>query len=94
MRDCDCITIYNVVTPDGNGKNDTWEIKNIHLYPNAEVKVFNRWGKLVYIKNKGYDNSWDGKFEGSLLDSGDYYYVVNLNMGNYPPYTGPIKILK
>jgi gliding motility-associated-like protein len=94
MKDCDCITIYNVVTPDGNGKNDKWEIKNIHLYPNAEVKVFNRWGKLVYTKSNGYDNSWDGKFEGSLLDSGDYYYVVNLNLGNYPPYTGPVKILK
>jgi gliding motility-associated-like protein len=94
MNDCDCITIYNVITPDGNGKNDTWEIKNIHLYPLAEVKVFNRWGTLVYSADNGYDNSWDGSYNGNLLDSGDYYYVVILNYKDYPPYTGPIKILK
>lgn len=94
MNDCDCIIIYNVITPDGNGKNDTWEIKNIHLYPKAEVRVYNRWGKLVYSKTNGYDNSWDGKCEGNVLSSGDYYYVVNLNVENYPTYTGPVKILK
>ena len=94
MKDCDCITIYNVITPDGNGKNDTWKIENIDLYPKAEVKVFNRWGTLVYSKSNGYDNSWDGKYNGSLLDSGDYYYVVILNSRDYPPYTGPLKILK
>lgn len=94
MKDCDCIIIYNVVTPDGNGKNDTWQIKNIHLYPQAEVRIFNRWGKMVYTKTGGYDNSWDGKYEGDLLDSGDYYYVVILNAREYPPYTGPVKILK
>jgi gliding motility-associated-like protein len=94
LTDCDCIVIYNVVTPDGNGKNDTWQIKNIDLYPNASVQVFNRWGKMVYSKDNGYNNDWDGKSEGDLLDSGDYYYVVKLNMRNYPPYTGPVKILK
>ena len=94
MKDCDCIIIYNVITPDGNGKNDTWKIENIHLYPQAEIKVFNRWGTMVYSKSNGYDNSWDGKYNGSLLDSGDYYYVVILNLRDYPPYTGPLKILK
>ncbi len=85
-----CIIIYNVITPDGNGKNDTWIIKNIHLYPDAEVQVFNRWGKMVFSKSNGYDDSWDG----DDLNSGDYYYVVKLNYGDYPPYTGPLKILK
>ncbi|MFH2094150.1 MAG: gliding motility-associated C-terminal domain-containing protein, partial [Bacteroidota bacterium] len=94
MINCGCITIYNVITPDGNGKNDNWIIKNIHLYPDAEVQVFNRWGKLVFSASAGYDNSWDGTSEGKELDSGDYYYVVILNMGDYPPYTGPVKILK
>jgi gliding motility-associated-like protein len=94
MKDCDCIIIYNVITPDGNGKNDTWKIENINLYPQAEVKVFNRWGTLVFSKSNGYDNSWDGKYNGNLLDSGDYYYVVILNARDYPPYTGPLKILK
>lgn len=94
MLNEDCIVIYNVITPDGNGKNDVWEIRNIHLYPDADVAVFNRWGEQVFSAKNGYDNTWDGKYKGSYLNSGDYYYVVNLNIGDYPPYTGPIKILK
>ncbi|HBS88923.1 MAG: hypothetical protein A2W91_05720 [Bacteroidetes bacterium GWF2_38_335] len=94
LNDIDCIVIYNVVTPDGNGKNDVWEIKNIHLYPDCSVAVYNRWGKQVFSSDKGYDNLWDCTSDGKLLESGDYYYIINLNFGNYPPYTGPVKILK
>ncbi|MBL4625162.1 MAG: gliding motility-associated C-terminal domain-containing protein [Flavobacteriales bacterium] len=94
LLDRDCIIIHNVITPDGNGKNDVWEIKNIDLYPECDVSVFNRWGQLVYSAENGYDNSWDGTYNGEPLTSGNYYYIVNLNMGNYPPYTGPIKVLK
>lgn len=94
LKDVDCIVIYNVLTPDGNGKNDLWEIKNIELYPECTISVLNRWGKEIFSAGPGYDNSWDGKSDGKLLESGDYYYIVNLNFGNYPPYTGPVKILK
>lgn len=94
LMDIDCIIINNVITPDGNDKNDTWIIENIHLYPNCDVSVFDRWGNQVYYAGPGYDNSWDATQNGALLDSGDYYYVVNLNIGNYRPYTGPLKVLK
>jgi gliding motility-associated-like protein len=94
LNDIDCIIINNVITPDANGKNDTWIIKNIHLYPDCDVKVINRWGKTVFEKTGGYDNTWDATFDGEILDSGDYYYIVNLNIGNYPPYTGPLKVIK
>lgn len=94
LLDEDCIVIYNVITPDENGKNDVWEIKNIQLYPNCDVAIFNRWGEEVFSSKAGYNNTWGGMYNGELLNSGDYYYVVNLNTGAYPPYTGPIKILK
>ncbi|MBU0764215.1 MAG: gliding motility-associated C-terminal domain-containing protein, partial [Bacteroidetes bacterium] len=69
------------------------KIENIHLYPGCEVSVFDRWGKLVF-SDTGYDNSWDGTCDGEELNNGDFYYVVTLNKGNYPPYTGPLKIIK
>lgn len=94
LNDVDCIIINNVITPDGNGKNDTWIIKNIDLYPDCDVKVIDRWGNAVFEQTGGYDNSWDATSDGNVLNSGDYYYIVNLNMGDYPPYTGPLKILK
>lgn len=93
VNDIDCITINNVITPDGNGKNDTWIIENIDLYPECEVFVYDRWGKLVY-SSTAYDNSWNGTCEGKDLNNTEFYYVVTLNSGSYPTYTGPIKLIK
>jgi len=94
LTDIDCITINNVITPDGNGKNDYWIIDNIDLYPDCEVSVFDRWGNIVFSKSGGYDNLWNADYKGNLLNSGDYYYIVNLNKDNYKIYTGPVKIIK
>ncbi|MBB1141046.1 gliding motility-associated C-terminal domain-containing protein, partial [Myroides sp. WP-1] len=83
------IVIYNLVTPDGDGKNDYFIIDNIKKYPNNTVEIYNRWGVRVY-ETKGYDPSGDGSsnvFRGysegrvtvdknKKLPSGTYYYVV------------------
>ena len=66
----------NLLTPDGDGVNDRWIIQNIKFYPNNEVSVFDRAGRLIYYK-KGYNNDWDGMLNGNLLDEGTYYYTVN-----------------
>ncbi|PLX02648.1 MAG: hypothetical protein C0594_11685 [Marinilabiliales bacterium] len=94
ILDIDCITINNVITPDGNNKNDTWIIENIDLYPMCDVFVYDRWGKQVFASTGGYDNSWGATSGGKILDNGDYYYVVSLNTGSYPTYKGPLKIMK
>ena len=47
--------------------NDTWQIKNIDLFPNAEVFVFTRWGKLVFHSKNLAANPWNGTFEGALI---------------------------
>ncbi|RYE12887.1 MAG: T9SS type B sorting domain-containing protein [Sphingobacteriales bacterium] len=62
--------IPNIFTPNGDGQNDEF---NIGVLPaNTTVRVFNRWGKMVF-ESKNYDNSWNG---GELAD-GIYYYQVN-----------------
>ncbi|SMD18148.1 chondroitinase-B domain-containing protein [Pedobacter nyackensis] len=66
----------NILTPDGDGVNDRWIIQNIKLYPNNEVSVFDKAGRLVYYK-KGYNNEWDGMLNGNLLSEGTYYYMLN-----------------
>jgi gliding motility-associated-like protein len=69
----------NGFTPNADGTNDTWVIKNILMYPNNTVKVFNRWGNLVYEK-AGYENDWTGVgLSGKLLPASSYYFVVNSN---------------
>jgi len=81
----------NVITPNGDGKNDYWVIRNIDLYPANNVKVYDKAGKLVYSKT-GYNNDWNGYYNGSPLVQGTYIYVVDLGTGI--PYKGVISIVR
>ncbi len=68
------LATYNIITPDGDGKNDTFVIDNATLYPDNELAVFSRWGREVY-RRKNYDNSWNG----GDLSAGTYYYLFTAN---------------
>ncbi len=79
------ILVYNALSPNGDGRNDTLIIRGIESIPNNELVIFNRWGQEVYRK-KGYDNSWGGDSEGRVtvnsdaqLPVGTYYYVLEIN---------------
>lgn len=72
--------IPNAFTPDGNGKNDTWEIKALAAYPQAQVWVFNRLGELVFASN-GATDYWDGNFKGKKAVAGTYVYMIDLKNG-------------
>ncbi|OQP54570.1 hypothetical protein A4H97_21615 [Niastella yeongjuensis] len=74
------ITANNVLTPNGDGKNDKWVVKNIEQYPDNEVKIFDRAGRLVY-SHRNYNNDWDGKVNGNPLAEGTYYYIIIFNKG-------------
>ena len=74
------IGIPNVFSPNGDGMHETWVITNISKYPGVSVKVFNRYGQLVY-NSIGYGNAWDGKFNGSPLPFGTYFYVIEPGNG-------------
>ncbi len=89
------IIIPNGVSPNSDGKNDTWILDFKEDFPNLEVSVFNRWGDLLFYDNAGYLVEWDGKYEGKELPVGTYYYTINLHNEFYPePFTGPITIMR
>ena len=71
------IVIPNTFTPNGDGINDTWNIKNLDSYPNCTVQIFNRWGQNVYT-SIGYGLPWDGTYRKAALPTGTYYYIINL----------------
>ncbi|MEE1944980.1 MBG domain-containing protein [Pedobacter sp. KR3-3] len=86
------INASNILTPNNDGYNDKWIIDNIDFYPNNEVTVFDRAGRIVY-KKKGYDNSWDGTVNGSPLSENTYYYVIDFGTSRLR-FKGYITILR
>ena len=83
--------IPNAFTPDGNGKNDRWEIKALAAYPKAKVLVFNRLGELVFASN-GATDYWDGTYKGKKAAAGTYVYVIDLK-NNSPVIKGEVLIV-
>ncbi|WP_316800828.1 CehA/McbA family metallohydrolase [Pedobacter frigidisoli] len=69
-----------LVTPNGDGYNDKFIIKNIDYYPNNKVTIFDKTGRVLYTKQT-YANDWDGMVNGSPLAEGTYYYIVDLGTG-------------
>lgn len=78
-----CLKIFNEFSPNDDGQNDTFYIDCISQYPDNQLEIFNRWGNLVYYK-KGYNNTWDGKADGSAktLPEGTYFYILDLGNGS------------
>ncbi|MES2376406.1 MAG: PKD domain-containing protein [Bacteroidota bacterium] len=82
----------NTFTPNNDGINDTWNIKYLDTYPTAVVEVFTRNGAKVYSSNN-YTVPWDGKYNGTVLPFGVYYYIINTKSGR-KPMTGSLTIIK
>jgi gliding motility-associated-like protein len=86
---CDTLFVPSGFSPNGDNINDYFVISQLEKYPNANLKIFNRWGALVYEKDK-YDNTWNGLSNSDLirmgeeLPDGTYYYVLDLKDGNDP----------
>ncbi|RYE20417.1 MAG: T9SS type B sorting domain-containing protein, partial [Sphingobacteriales bacterium] len=80
MEDFKALEATNVMSPNSDGTNDVFVIKNIEVYPNNDLKVFDRAGRIVFSA-KGYKNTWDATINGSPLTEGTYYYVVDFGDG-------------
>ncbi|WP_346321106.1 Calx-beta domain-containing protein [Chitinophaga sp. YIM B06452] len=63
----------NVITPNGDGKNEKLIIGGLEKYPGSRIQIFNRWGGQVYRSND-YRNDWDG----SNLNESTYYYILEV----------------
>ncbi|WP_333877902.1 T9SS type B sorting domain-containing protein [Flavobacterium sp.] len=65
----------NFFTPNGDGANDFWNIYYFDNQPNAKIYVFDRYGKLL-TQLSPQSPGWDGTYNGKLLPSTDYWFMV------------------
>lgn len=72
------IDIPTFFTPDGDGINDLWKPKNIEVFPNIVMTIFDRYGREVYKMLQNTDG-WDGFYNDANLPAGDYWYIIKLN---------------
>lgn len=72
--------IPNVITPNGDGINDSWNVSGFDNYPQAQIQIFDRYGKML-VNQKINDNkfSWNGTYLGRKLASSTYWYIIKLN---------------
>jgi len=70
------IAVPNAFTPNGDGKNDYWQIPYLESLPQFDVRVYNRYGQQVYHSANGIV-SWDGTVGGRPQASGTYVYVFD-----------------
>ena len=85
--------VPNVFSPNDDGVNDLWNIEDAFLFLDSEIKVYGRYGNLVF-KSVGYFDPWDGNnMNGNPLRDGTYFYVIKLRDG-IDPIKGTVSIIR
>lgn len=81
------LVLPNVITPNGDGKNETFTMANLRFYPGCRLEIYDRWGRQVFI-----DNDYSGTFSGVQLPAGTYMY--RLIQANLKERKGWLEIVK
>ncbi|MFV5688198.1 choice-of-anchor L domain-containing protein [Flavobacterium sp. ZT3R25] len=67
-------------TPNGDGYNDFWKIKNLDLMPKSTITIFDRYGKLLKeLRSTSF--GWNGNFNGYALPADDYWFNLTFEDG-------------
>ena len=75
------MVVNSGLSPNFDGINDYLTIEGLHLYPDNELIIFNRWGSEIF-KQKRYDGKWAGTFDGLPLPDGTYFYILKDGNGS------------
>ncbi len=67
----------NIFSPNGDGHNDSFSMKGYLKMKRFSIKIFNRWGEMVFASENPLEG-WDGKSGGELVQDGSYMYFLEL----------------
>lgn len=88
------IYIPAAFTPNGDGKNDKWEIPGLALYPEARVSIFNRGGQLIFDGKNYSSRPWDGTFKAVAQPGTVYVYLIRLNDTDNRMFKGTVTLIR
>ena len=74
------IDYKKVFTPNGDGYNDYWQIEGIEAFPDASIRIYDRYGKVLKQLTP-QSMGWDGTFNTKTMPSNDYWFEVDLGNG-------------
>jgi gliding motility-associated-like protein len=86
------IKLPDVVSPNDDGTNDTWSPGNTQNYPNINTEIFDRYGRKLATLRQG--QSWDCRYDGNEMPSGDYWYLVKLGDAEDREFVGHFTIYR
>jgi gliding motility-associated-like protein len=72
------VVFAKVLSPNNDGVNDMWTIKNLEKYPNNYLAVYDVYGGIVY-ESTNYQNNWDGTNSRGFLPDGAYFFTLKIN---------------
>ncbi|GGH13371.1 gliding motility-associated C-terminal domain-containing protein [Mucilaginibacter phyllosphaerae] len=93
------VRVYNKIdiptsfTPNNDGVNDSWNIAALETYPQSLTTILTPNGKQVF-QSRGYGKAWDGKFNGSALPAGTYYYIIDFKKDGLPAKSGWVLLMR
>lgn len=90
----DQIYFPNSFTPNGDGKNETWQVYG-YVIKEVRMMIFNQWGEKIF-ESRNQTRGWDGTYKGKKQPSGVYMYVVELvlNDGSKQTHKGSINLIQ
>lgn len=90
------IFIPNAFTPDGDGKNDIFEVTNLQYEKIQLFQVYDRWGNKVFDAVEEGKTGWDGYINNEFANEGMYVYVIRLvyRNGELKTYKGDITLIR
>jgi len=94
------VFIPNTFSPNADGANDIFYVRGTGLFNIKTIKIFNRWGEMVYaqsgIRPNDANTGWDGTFKGQKLNPDVFVYVIEITCDNNSvlTYKGNIALIK
>lgn len=77
------LQVFNMISPNGDGQNDFWQINNLESLESYFIQVINKNGQVVFETSQ-YNQNWDGTFNGQPLPPGIYFYTIQIGNSNKP----------